>query len=220
MKKAPTPASSSFVVVADLRPASPTIILMTPVYVPVRTPGEGEPSDHVHDHRIAVLFDDDEDERVIDVLTAILYRAPATFSKIAAVHEHKGLMIAWAHGTTHVDRTTIADAAANSTVLRGDSWPVVVREMFWDPSSRNWKVREYSQPPQPGVPPPENADAHDLLIRALHEVVPLGVDPVQSPLDAEVACAIEGLFGQPSAPDNKNNETTLSLKQRGRENHE
>jgi hypothetical protein len=170
MQKAATLAASSFAVVADLRPASPTIVLMTPVYVPV--PGK---DDARHDHRVVVLWDEDEDERVIDVLTAILYRSPHTFSKIAAVYERKGHVTVWTQETTHVDRTVIETAATDSTALRGDSWSSEVREIFCDRSGEKptLKVAEYSGSYDVSARE-TNANWQDWLINALDSIIPLG----------------------------------------------
>src|SRR5665213_670576 len=175
MKKAPTLAASSFAIVADLRPASPVIVLMTPVYIPAATPDDKDVS---HDHRVAVVFDEDEDERGIDVLTAILYRSPLTFSKIAAVYERKGYVTVWMQGSTHVDRTIVANAATDSTVLRGDSWSAEVREIFCDRSGEEptLKVTEYSTKPNDDSARETDADRQDRLIHALDLIIPLGGD--------------------------------------------
>jgi hypothetical protein len=215
VKKAPTLAASSFAVVADMRPASPTIVLMTPVYIPV--PGE---DDTAHDHRVAVLYDEDEDERVVDMLTAILYRSPITFSKIAAVHERKAYVTLWTHGTTHGDRTIIARAAADSTVLRGDSWSAGVRELFCDRSGEQptLKALEYSDS-HDVLATETNADRQDWLINALDSIIPIGgahgvIDwrqPGYAPqLERDIVEALNEL---------NNSKTTLTLR-RGRGSRE
>jgi hypothetical protein len=170
MKKVATLAASSFVIVADLRPARPVIVLMTPFYIPV--PGK---DDAARDHRVAVWFDEDEDERGIDVLTAILYRSPLTFSKIAAVYERKGHVTVWTQETTHVDRTVIETAATDSTVLRGDRWSAEVREIFcdWGGEQPTLKVTEYSEPHDDSAKE-TTADRQDSLINALDSIIPLG----------------------------------------------
>jgi hypothetical protein len=215
MEKAPTLAASSFVIVADLRPASPTIVLMTPVYIPV--PGE---DDAARDHRVAVLFDEDQDERVIDMLTAILYRSPLTFIKIAAVYERKGYVTVWMQGSTHVDRTIVASAATDSTVLRGDSWSAEVREIFCDRSGEQptLKVTKYSEPHDDSAKE-TTADRQDWLINALNSIIPLGgaygvIDwryPGYAPqLERDIVEALNQL---------QDNKTTLTLR-RGRGSHE
>ncbi|MFI4869641.1 MAG: hypothetical protein ACHQDD_09870 [Steroidobacterales bacterium] len=128
MKKAPTVASSSFAIVADLRPLRPVIILSTPLYFTKAGDGSG------YDHRVAVIFDEDEDERVIDVLTAILYRDPHAFARIGAVHEHKGLLTLWHRGMT-AGGGKVIDSATDPTVLRGDSWSVKQRPVLSVPGA-------------------------------------------------------------------------------------
>jgi len=188
VKKAPTLAASSFAVVADLRPLRPTIIISTPVYVDPIRPGEDLSA---HDHRIAVLFDEDEDERVIDVLTAILYRSPLAFARIAAVHEHKGLMIVWGCGYTAEDKAVIS-AAADATVLRGDNWPVEVRQLFIDADAGS-------------------ICSLDIDIVQLHELFGLGKTPPDPQLERDIAEVLNQLGGQHHNSNNK----TLSLKRRG-----
>jgi hypothetical protein len=168
-KDRPTLAASSFAIVADLRPASPLIVLMTPVCASELVSGEDYSRYH---QRVAVLFDEDEDERVIDVLTAILYRAPTVFQKIAAVAEHKGLMTIWTRNTSDADRALLY-RAADPVATRGDHWSVVVREMLWNPRTLRLEVSEYSEGSRSVAPPPE-ADQRDRLLKALHEVLPLG----------------------------------------------
>jgi hypothetical protein len=182
--KAPALAASSFAVVADLRPARPVIVLMTPVYF------EHGDSGCCYDHRIAVLFDEDEDERVIDVLTAILYRAAHAFAKIAAVHEHKGLMTVWVRDVTAQEKAAIS-AATDVTVLRGDCWPV-----------------EYHQ--ALSVAGAEGLDALDIEVARLNELFGLG-KPSATP-DPSAAAKVPLRADSPSA---FTSDTTLTLK-RGR----
>lgn len=221
MKKAPTLAASSFAVVADLRPARPLIVLMTPVYTGSLVAGEDLPA---HDHRIAVLFDEDEDERVIDVLTAILYRAPTVFQKIAAVAEHKGLMTIWTRNTSDADRALLYHAA-DTVATRGDYWPVVVREMLWNPRTLSLEVREYSEGSHSMAPSEEEADQRDRLLKALHEVLPLAVEsidwcgPSASEMqqvriieDFQQEITWESAAQAGGAPGPKRRESTLTLK--------
>jgi hypothetical protein len=200
VKKAPTLAASSFAIVADLRPASPTIVLMTPVYIPAATPDDEDVS---HDHRVAVFFDEDEDERVIDVLTAILYRAPRTFSKIAAVSEHKGLLTVWTQqGTTEEDRA-LMDAATDTTVLRGDYWPVEYRELGRAPDGKLFIMVHSAGTEQLSV------RDHEVLF--IDGLIPLGSLP-DPKIEPAIAAAIEAIKALSPAT----NKSTLSLKKRGR----
>jgi hypothetical protein len=171
MQNAPTLVASPFAIVADLRPASPVIVLMTPVYTSTLVAGEEFPA---HDHRAAVLFDEDEDERVIDVLTAILYRAPNVYRKIVAIAEHRGFMTVWLQMVSHADRVVLFKAA-DPVATRGDRWPVEVREMFLDTESGAWMVKRYTDDGG-AIPSVGMADNRDLLVQTLFEVVPLGGD--------------------------------------------
>jgi hypothetical protein len=197
-KDRPTLAASSFAIVSDLRPASPIIVLMTPVCASELVSGEDYSSYH---QRVAVLFDADEDERVIDVLTAILYRAPEVYKKIAAVGEHKGTMTIWTQTATDADRAVLF-RAADPVATRGDRWPVEVREMFPDTEGQGWKVRKYTHASRGGIPSVAGPDNRDTLVRALFEVVPLGIDWAHwtVPLYSDpAALPAVGAFGPPGS---------------------
>jgi hypothetical protein len=171
VKKSATLATSSFVIVADLRPASPVIVLMTPVYTNSVVSGEDLPA---HDHRVAVLYDDDEDERVSDALGALVYRWPTTYKKVIAIAEHRGRLTVWTQAATNADRAVLYNAA-DPVATRGDRWQVEVRERIPGRAPQDWQVQKYTEDGAV-IQSVEKADARDLLIKALFEIVPLGAD--------------------------------------------
>lgn len=103
-------------VVHDLRPALPWTIYSLPVSI------EQGSSPVVHEHRFAVNWDEDNDERILAAVLGVFFRRPQTLRNLYATGEHRGTLTIWA------SITPVADLAAWQAASVGpaidDSWPV------------------------------------------------------------------------------------------------
>lgn len=102
-----------FRLIADLRPASPWSIYAAPVY---------RKSDRPVEHRFAIRWDEDNDERVLAAVQALYYQSSREFRFCHGFGEHKGTLAVW-HYDFKQDVGTAVDRALNGLAgLLGDLW--------------------------------------------------------------------------------------------------
>jgi hypothetical protein len=103
-------------VVHDLRPILPWTIHSLPFTV-----ADGSVLAD-REHRIAVKWDEDEDERIYAALLDVYFRRPEAISNIYAVGEHKGSLTLWAAKCPTADQSAWAAASRGPAIH--DAWPV------------------------------------------------------------------------------------------------
>ena len=103
-------------VVHDLRPALPWTIYSLPIAV------EHGSTPVVHERRFAVLWDDDNDERILAAVLDVFFRRPQALWSLYAVGERKGSLSIWAATFPVADQAAWQAASAGPAIQ--DSWPV------------------------------------------------------------------------------------------------
>jgi len=176
---------SPFTVVSDLSPHATVIsyrTLKTTAYIPPLVPNNE--AEHWIDHKVAVLWDEDRDTRVLDALAHVLYAAPETASKISALGEHKGCLTVWLGGPTDRDFKALQEAASSPRIA--DYWPVEMRDMWLHgaevrESMKDWRGAmlhgTYEAAPGRGAPRRSTLLAlgtDDSLVAHINAIYPLG----------------------------------------------
>lgn len=103
-------------VVHDLRPTLPWTIYSLPFNIE-----EGSVS-AVYEHRFAIQWDEDEDERIHAAVLNVYFRRPEALSSLYAVGERKGSLTIWAANFPVADQSAWASASAGPAIQ--DAWPV------------------------------------------------------------------------------------------------
>jgi len=103
-------------VVHDLRPALPWTIYSLPIYI------EQGSAPAQHERRFAVLWDEDNDERILAAVLDVYFRRPEGLWNLYAVGERKGSLSLWAATFPVADQAAWAAASRNPAIL--DEWPV------------------------------------------------------------------------------------------------
>jgi hypothetical protein len=103
-------------VVHDLRPALPWTIYSLPISI------EHGSTPVVHEHRFAILWDEDNDERILAAVLDVYFRRPQALRNLYAAGEHKGNLSIWAATFPLADQSAWA-AATKGPAIR-DSWLV------------------------------------------------------------------------------------------------
>lgn len=155
--------------VGDFSPAGASIYaaaISPPVMV-----GHVEPVDH----RVAVLWDEDRDERVLTFLAHVYFAAPETFLKISAIREGKGAVTVWAANTQKDDHAALGRAASSEHIQ--DTWPVEVRSLWLGDKYRSGGLLDDVLDLTGGEPIHHGAqdlDVFDLVVVRAHAFVGLG----------------------------------------------
>ncbi len=100
----------------DLRPALPWTIYSLPFKL------DGGPDPAVYEHRFAVHWDEDHDERIHAAILDVYFRRPEALATLYAVGERKGHLTVWAAGFPVADQNAWATASSGPAIQ--DSWPV------------------------------------------------------------------------------------------------
>jgi hypothetical protein len=103
-------------VIHDLRPALPWTIYSLPIKI------ESGPDAGVYEHRFAILWDEDNDERVHAAVLDVFFRHPETLLSMYAVGERKGSLTIWAAVFPVADQNAWAFASRHPAIQ--DEWPV------------------------------------------------------------------------------------------------
>jgi hypothetical protein len=118
MAKMNTLIPHPFTLVADMRPAIPWSVYAAPM----------DPADKKAEHRFAVLWDVDNDERVLHVALALYYASPQAFHLVRVYAEHRGHVTALQLGDHEmVERGLAAAISAAASALK-DQWTMEVVE--------------------------------------------------------------------------------------------
>jgi len=102
--------------VHDLRPVLPWTIYSLPINA------EQGSAAAVHERRFAILWDEDNDERILAAVLDVFYRRPEALQILYAVGERKGSLTVWAQTFPIADQAAWAAASTGPAVQ--DSWPV------------------------------------------------------------------------------------------------
>jgi len=187
---------SPFTVVAEIPPHATVISYRTlrPTgYLPALVPSK-EP-EHWFDHKVAVLWDEDRDTRVLDALAHVIYAAPETASRISALGEHKGCLTVWLGGPTDRDFKALQEAAESPRI--SDYWPVEIRDMWLHgpevrESLKDWRGAilhgTYESAPGKGRPARSSLlplSSEDSLVAHINALYPLGWWSQPKPLSSE-----------------------------------
>jgi len=103
-------------VVHDLRPALPWTIYS----LPISTERAALPV--VHEHRVAVRWDEDNDERILAAVLDVFFRRQEAIRNLYAVGEQKGSLTIWAATFPVADQNAWAAASRGPAIQ--DEWPV------------------------------------------------------------------------------------------------
>ena len=90
-------------VVHDLRPALPFTIYSLPIKI------EHGPDTGAYEHRFAIQWDEDNDERIQAAVLDVYFRHPKTLLSMYAVGERKGSLSIWAAVFPVADQNAWAD---------------------------------------------------------------------------------------------------------------
>jgi hypothetical protein len=101
-------------IVHDLRPVLPWTIYALPIDIP------GGTGPQIHERRIAVRWDEDNDERVLGALLDAYYRRPESIWNVYAVAETKATLYVWTLIASSEDRAAWREAATCSAIM--DAW--------------------------------------------------------------------------------------------------
>jgi hypothetical protein len=105
-------------VIHDLRPVLPWTIYSLPITV------EHGPDTGVYEHRFAIQWDEDNDERVHAAVLDVFFRHPETLLNLYAVGERKGSLSIWAAVFPIADQNAWHAASLGPAIQ--DAWPVKV----------------------------------------------------------------------------------------------
>jgi len=103
-------------VVHDLRPALPWTICSLPISI------EHVSAPAVHERRFAILWDEDNDERILAAVLDVYFRRPQALWNLYATGERKGSLSIWAATFSVADQGAWAAASEGPAIQ--DSWPV------------------------------------------------------------------------------------------------
>jgi hypothetical protein len=103
-------------IVHDLRPTLPWTIYSLPFNI------QDGSAVVAHEHRMAILWDEDEDERIHAALLDVYFRRPEALSSVYAVGEHKGGLTIWAAKFPTAHQSAWASASQGPAIH--DAWPV------------------------------------------------------------------------------------------------
>jgi hypothetical protein len=103
-------------VVHDLRPALPWTIYSLPINI------EQGSAPALHERRFAILWDEDNDERILAAVLDVFYRRPEALWNLYAVGERKGSLTIWALTISAADQNAWAAASTGPAIQ--DSWPI------------------------------------------------------------------------------------------------
>lgn len=135
-------------VVHDLRPALPWTIYSLPIKI------EHSLDNGVYEHRFAICWDEDNDERIHAAVLDVFFRRPETLLSLYAIGERKGSLTVWAAVFPLPDQTAWAEASRIPAIL--DDWPVspitLNREIvrtggFQNPDPMDWDKVPRKFPP-------------------------------------------------------------------------
>lgn len=138
-----------FTLVADLRAHTDWSIYSAPVIRPT--------VDHLVEHRFAVMWDEDNDPRVLRAALSLYYRSPREFRFVHAYAEAKAHLTVFQYGF-EADVQREMDAAVADFSVVEDCWSVEVVNNFL-PSAKATKLPNSHQ---------------DTELAALHELFELG----------------------------------------------
>jgi hypothetical protein len=102
--------------VHDLRPSLPWTIYSLPFNI------EGVSDPAVYEHRFAIQWDEDEDERIHAAVLDVYFRRPEALANLYAVGERKGSLTVWAANFPIADQSAWASASQGPAIH--DAWPV------------------------------------------------------------------------------------------------
>jgi hypothetical protein len=102
--------------VHDLRPALPWTIYSLPINI------EQGSAPALHERRFAILWDEDDDERILAAVLDVFYRRPEALWNLYAVGERKGSLTIWAQTIPTADQNAWAAASTGPAIQ--DSWPI------------------------------------------------------------------------------------------------
>jgi hypothetical protein len=105
-----------FTLVADMRPAIPWSVYAAPM----------DSADKKAEHRFAVLWDTDNDERVLYVASALYYASPAAFRLVRVYAEHRGHVTALHLGDAEIVERELAAAISAAAPALKDKWTMEV----------------------------------------------------------------------------------------------
>jgi hypothetical protein len=103
-------------IIHDLRPALPWTIYSLPISIEHGSPPA------VHEHRFAVQWDDDNDERILAAVLDVYFRRSEALWNLYAVGERKGGLNIWASTFPVADQLAWQAASAGPAIQ--DSWSV------------------------------------------------------------------------------------------------
>jgi hypothetical protein len=103
-------------VIHDLRPALPWTIYALPFNI------EDGAVPAVCEHRFAIKWDEDEDERIHAAVLYVYFRRPEALLNLYAVGERKGSLTIWAANFPIADQSAWASASQGPAIQ--DAWPV------------------------------------------------------------------------------------------------
>lgn len=103
-------------VIHDLRPALPWTIYSLPIA------SESGSTSAAQEARFAVLWDEDNDERILAAILDVFFRNPYALMNLYAVGERKGSLSIWAATFPVADQ--VAWQAASKGPAIQDPWPV------------------------------------------------------------------------------------------------
>jgi hypothetical protein len=101
-------------VVHDLRPALPWTIYSVPIKI------DHGPDTGVYEHRFAINWDEDNDERIHAAVLDVLFRRPETLLSLYAAGEHKGTLTIWAAAFPLADQNAWGLASKHPAIQ--DEW--------------------------------------------------------------------------------------------------
>jgi hypothetical protein len=146
-----------FRLLADLRPSSNWSVYSAPVY---RRDG----SHPVEEHRFAVRWDEDNDQRVIGAIQALYYISPRCFRFCHAYGEHKGMLTVWHLDLSEEVQAALAAALSQQAALEGDIWTLELINNYLPPRDA----------------PPEQLAALELSVAAQSSAVRIAFDRLAS----------------------------------------
>jgi hypothetical protein len=109
-------------VVHDLRPVLPWSIYSLPFNIEDSSPPA------VYEHRFAIRWDEDNDERIFAAVMDVYYRRPEALASMYAVGESKGGLSIWASGFPVADQVAWQRASLSPAIQ--DSWQVKIVNAF------------------------------------------------------------------------------------------
>jgi hypothetical protein len=115
-----------FRLLADLRPSSNWSVYSAPVY-------RHDGSHPVEEHRFAVRWDEDNDQRVIGAIQALYYTSPRCFRFCHAYGERKGMLTVWHLDLSDEVQAALVGALSHQAALEGDIWTLELINNYLPP---------------------------------------------------------------------------------------